>query len=64
MVGDDLFLSYLSRLNHFLTRFHPSTPMIVRPVYCVVLAIPKSINHNTPFAVLEIGSIICANERI
>ena len=48
MVGDDLFLSYLSRLNHSLRRFQPSTPIIVRPVYCVVLAIPKSINHNTP----------------
>ena len=59
-----IYCASLLLRNAPLIRFQPSMPTIARPAYCVVLAIPKSTNHNTPFNAGEIGSAICANESI
>lgn len=51
-------------LNQLFTLRHPSTPMMASPAYCVVLAMPKSTNHNTPFAAADMGSSACANDKM
>ena len=46
-----------SRMYAFMRR-QPSTPTIAKPVYCAVLAQPKSTIHNTLLALVEMGSAI------
>lgn len=54
---------YCLFVNHPLILRQPSTPIIARPVYWVVLAKPKKSTHNALFAVADKGRSICAKER-
>lgn len=53
----------LRRREPFMRRI-PSAPNIRIPKYCNPLAMPKKVAHNTPFAVADMGSSICAKEKM
>ena len=51
-------------LKKFFSLFTPSTPMMDSPPYWNVLASPNSTTQRMPLASAEMGSAICANDKM
>ena len=62
-----MLLLYVIVSIYYLRRYAfrrrtPSTPSMVNPPYCAVLASPNSTTHSTLFRLVLMGRSICAKE--